>query len=351
MASNAASALLPMLAAGLLGVAVLGVGLWIWYAAALSKLFPRLGGEGWKGWAPVLNEAEILAQGGKPAWGVVFFFIPVVQLYGLYLKIVAAHRINKRFRHGGGFTLLAIILPPLWATLLATGRDPVADRTGTGSGSPVSAIRTRVTSPRAALARDASGYAIPSAAAAESALIDVVPGGPVTAVGEAPLIGSAPGILAAATRAEPEAQAAPAAAAVEAAPGSPVSSAAPAASASRPSVPPPRPSGERWALVLDDGSRLPLTAASIVLGRNPVAAPGVQALRIPDATRTLSKTHARLDRAGSGWTLTDLNSTNGVQAFSRDGSAAVLAPDAPTPVQGRILLGDVGMLLVLEGIG
>jgi len=328
MASNAAAALLPLLAAGL-AASALGVALWIWYAAALSRLFPRLGVEGWKGWAPVLNEAEILSQGGKPAWGVVFFFIPVVQLYGLYLKAVAAHRINKRFRHGGGFTLLAIVLPPLWATLLAGGRDPIADRSASaGSGSSASGIRTRVTSPRAALARDASGYAIPAAAPAEAAVIDVVPGGSATASGEAPR-GAEPGTHA------PPPQGAPAVA--------PTSPPAPAPTA--------RPSGERWALVLDDGSRLPLTAASIVLGRNPVASTGAQALRIPDATRSLSKTHARLERDGSGWILTDLGSTNGVQAFARDGSVASLAPGVPTPVRGRILLGDVGMLIVLDGVG
>ncbi|MDR2320974.1 MAG: DUF5684 domain-containing protein [Microbacterium sp.] len=326
MASNAAAALLPLLAAGL-AASALGIGLWIWYAAALSRLFPRLGVEGWKGWAPVLNEAEILSQGGKPAWGVVFFFIPVVQLYGLYLKAVAAHRINQRFRRGGGFTLLAIILPPLWATLLAGGRDPIADRSA-GSGSSAAGIRTRVTSPRATLARDASGYAIPAAARAEGALIDAVPGG------------SAPTPVAEPLGAEPGAR-------------TPPSQGTPAAAPTPPPAPTPTagPSGERWALVLDDGSRLPLTAASIVLGRNPVASAGAQALRIPDATRTLSKTHARLERDGSGWTLTDVNSTNGVQTFARDGSVAALAPGVPTPVQGRILLGDVGMLIVLDGVG
>lgn len=326
MASNAAAALLPLLAAGL-AASALGIGLWIWYAAALSRLFPRLGVEGWKGWAPVLNEAEILSQGGKPAWGVVFFFIPVVQLYGLYLKAVAAHRINQRFRRGGGFTLLAIILPPLWATLLAGGRDPIADRSA-GSGSSAAGIRTRVTSPRAALARDASGYAIPAAAPAEAALIDVVPGGSASTSGEAPR-GPEPGAR------------------------TPSPQGAPAAALTPPPAPTPtaHPSGERWALVLDDGSRLPLTAASILLGRNPVASAGAQALRIPDATRTLSKTHARLERDGSGWTLTDVNSTNGVQTFARDGSVAALAPGVPTPVQGRILLGDVGMLIVLDGVG
>lgn len=341
MASDIVAALLPMLATGLLGGAVLGIVLWIWYAAALSKLFPRLGGEGWKGWAPILNEAEILARGGKPAWGVVFFFIPVVQLYGLYLKIVATHRINRRFRHGGGFTLLAIVLPPLWATLLASGRDPVADTDAgaRGSGAPASAIRTRVTSPRAALARDASGYAIPLAAA-ESALIDAVPGGSATVPAQGVLVGSESAVAAVPARGTTPAPPAPA---------SPTPAPAPPTPAH--ATPPPAPSGERWALVLDDGSRLPLTAASVVLGRNPVASPGAQALLIPDATRTLSKTHARLDRDGSGWTLTDLGSTNGVRVLAHDGSAATPAPGVPTPVQGRILLGDVGMLIVLEGIG
>jgi hypothetical protein len=326
MASNAAAALLPLLAAGLLVAAALGLALWIWYAAALSKLFARLGVEGWKGWAPVLNEAEILSLGGKPAWGVVFFFIPVVQLYGLYLKIVAAHRINRRFRHGGGFTLLAIVLPPLWATLLAGGRDPVETRSAPSGSGSAAGTRTRVTSPRAALARDASGYAIPGALV-ESALIDAVPGGSATASGEA----------VAGSQAGPHVPPSP----VVPAPIATVATAAPA--------PPSGPPEERWALVLDDGSRLPLARPQIVLGRNPVAPAGAQALRIPDVTRTLSKTHARLERDGSGWTLTDLNSTNGVQAFARDGSVAALAPGVPTAVHGRILLGDVGMLIVLDG--
>lgn len=336
MASDIVAALLPMLAVGVVGGTVLGIVLWIWYAAALSKLFPRLGGEGWKGWAPVLNEAEILVRGGKPAWGVVFFFIPVVQLYGLYLKIVATHRINRRFRHGGGFTLLAIVLPPLWATLLASGRDPVqGSGTGAGgSGAPASAIRTRVTSPRAALARDASGYAIPVAAAADSALIDAVPGGSATVPAQGMPVGSEFAVAALPVRATTPAPSTP----------------APAPVVPAPAMPPRAQSAERWALVLDDGRRLPLTAASIVLGRNPVTPPGAQSLRIPDTTRTLSKTHARLDRNGSGWTLTDLNSTNGVQVVSGDGSAAVLAPEAPAEVQGRFLLGEVGMLIVLEGI-
>ncbi len=297
MALSVGSAMLPVLGVGGAVAVVLGIAIWVWYAIALSRLFPRLGGEGWKGWVPVLNEAEILARGGVPAWGVVFVFIPVVQLYGLYLKIVATHRIGARFRHGAGFTLLAILIPPLWATLLAAGPDPAPEAAPLpGSGPPTGGIRTRVASPRAVVARDPSGYAIPSSAA-EPAMIDAVP----AAVAPAPQ--------------------------------------------------PPAPAGERWILVLDDGTRIPLAGPTAVLGRAPAGGREDQVVRIPDATRTLSKTHARLDRDGTGWLLTDLNSTNGARVSGRDGGEGVLVAGVATPVHGRILLGDVGMLIVLDGAG
>ena len=144
------------------GVGVLvGLAVYVWYALALSRLFPRIDGEGWKGWVPVLNEAEILARGGVPAWSVVFYFIPIVQLYGIYLKVVATHRINRRFGRGAGMTVLAILLPPVWATILAWGTPPHPE------GERLAALQPgprRTAQPAAAPARDASGYTIPSLA-------------------------------------------------------------------------------------------------------------------------------------------------------------------------------------------
>ncbi|MFJ4045620.1 DUF5684 domain-containing protein [Microbacterium sp. NPDC089987] len=147
-------------------VLLITIGCYVWYALALSRLFPRIGGEGWKGWVPILNEAEILARGGVPAWSVVFYFIPLVQLYGLYLKIVATHRINKRFGRGGGMTALAVLLPPVWATVLAWGVPPYPE------GDRLAALQPgprRTPQPAPAPARDASGYAIPSLAPPQSA--------------------------------------------------------------------------------------------------------------------------------------------------------------------------------------
>ncbi|MFJ2543420.1 DUF5684 domain-containing protein [Microbacterium sp. NPDC087589] len=141
--------------------ALIGIAIYVWYAYALSRLFPRIDGEGWKGWVPILNEAEILARGGVPAWSVVFYFIPIVQLYGIYLKVVATHRINRRFGRGAGMTVLAILLPPVWATVLAWGAPPYPE------GERLAALQPgprRNAQPAAAPARDASGYTIPSLA-------------------------------------------------------------------------------------------------------------------------------------------------------------------------------------------
>jgi hypothetical protein len=136
----------PAIAAviGLLIWLLVAVGLYLWYAFALAKLFPKLGAESWKGWVPVLNDMEILVRGGVPGWSIVFAFIPFVSFYYLYLRIVAAHRIGVRFGRGAGTTVFAVVLPPLWATLLATAQpvtgEPLEQRVAGYAGMPAEPV-------------------------------------------------------------------------------------------------------------------------------------------------------------------------------------------------------------------
>lgn len=499
----ATSSMIVFVIGGVLAAAV-AIGVYVWYALALSKLFPRLGGEGWKGWVPILNESEILARGGVPAWSVVFYFIPLVNLYGLYLKIVATHRINVSRGRGAGSTVLAILLPPVWATVLAWGPEAGSGRQGVQMTPPTLEARVApVMNP--AVARDASGYTIPSlvppaaplpAAPVQTGVPPVpgipapaAPGAPAanfgppaptapapTAPFDAPAIPAAaavpppppahaappvptaasPGQYPAASAApEPQqypvppaapalqpiapAQPAPAASfAPPAAAAAPASVAPPATPASSP-VPPTTPSvGQpgtvrpappmfapetplavapapalpeapiahppafeqpipvpgaaapvasvvlgadalpedvdrtvvtprrtddedleatvvvdrrsrmRWYLVLEDGTRLPLTGEAVVLGRNPDAVPGEQQLAVPDRTRTLSKTHARLDLQGEEWRLTDLHSTNGVVLVADDGTETLLDPGESVMGTGRFILGEVALQVVRD---
>ena len=98
-------------------------------------------------------------------------------------------------------------------------------------------------------------------------------------------------------------------------------------------------------LELDSGQRLTLDAA-LVLGRNPSAPPDAPAeiYRWTDLSRTLSKSHARLEWDGRLVWVTDLSSTNGT--FVRTGSASQpLLPHQRTPLTGETIL-ELGDRLV-----
>lgn len=104
----------------------------------------------------------------------------------------------------------------------------------------------------------------------------------------------------------------------------------------------------RWELALPDASTVTLSADVVVLGRNPVSDPShprAQLVAVVDATRTVSKTHARLERRGDTWRITDLGSTNGILIPSPLGADVELQPGEDVEVTGRFLLGDAALRL------
>jgi hypothetical protein len=109
-------------------VLVVAVAVYVWYALALSRVFPKVGLDGWRGAVPFLNEAEILHLGGFPYWTIAIVVIPVVNVFGIVLHAIAAHRLGRRLGRGAGATVLAVLLPPVWASVLAWGRtgEPAA---------------------------------------------------------------------------------------------------------------------------------------------------------------------------------------------------------------------------------
>jgi hypothetical protein len=405
---------------------------------------------------PSLNEAELLARGGVPAWSVVYYFIPIVQFYGLYLRFVALSRINAQFGYGTGMSVLGLLMSPVWASVLAWGKArtaPVLDErvaamvpsSGTGPLAEDSDLPTFTTSAEP-VAEEPAAPAPAAATGAEPAVIHnpwaptspldaptptvaipaaIVPPSPSAAT-VVPAVAAPPAAMPASAPPAPPvvsnlAAPPPAPAAAEPAPVSQFPAFAPApdpvevpaperiepveipaepaperiepveipapepvevpapdpepvAPPAPAETPPPaapveaeveaeveddedeyastvvvdRRPNVRWALLLDDGRSFPLTAESVELGRKPEgSAPGVQYLPIPDTTRTLSKTHARLTVADGLWTVTDLNSTNGVLSVAGD-VETLLPAGSSTPVPERFILGKVGMRVVFE---
>lgn len=97
------------------------------------------------------------------------------------------------------------------------------------------------------------------------------------------------------------------------------------------------------ALVFDDGTSFDLPdGTDIVLGRNPQAPEGAQAMSFLDDTRSMSKTHARLRRDGEAITVHDAGSTNGTALVDDDGNETIIEGDMTSTLRAgsKVRFGD-----------
>lgn len=96
------------------------------------------------------------------------------------------------------------------------------------------------------------------------------------------------------------------------------------------------------------GRTVALVADVVILGRQPApdpAYPRAQLVVVDDGTRTVSKTHARLELKSDGWQVTDLHSTNGVLIPTLMGTEEEIGPGSPVPAGDRFRLGDTQVTL------
>ena len=136
-----------------------------------------------------------------------------------------------------------------------------------------------------------------------------------------------------------------------------VSSSATVAASTRATMPAstaPAPPVTDWVLEFDDGSRV-VAAASGLLGRGPVAAPGEpadQLVPLIDESMRISKTHAGYGIDADGFWLCDRASRNGVVVTLPDGATRSLPPGVRTPVPAgaRVTLGGRSFM-VTHGSG
>lgn len=94
-------------------------------------------------------------------------------------------------------------------------------------------------------------------------------------------------------------------------------------------------------LVADDGTERSVQQP-VVVGRNPSASDEEVLFVFKDDTRSVSKTHLRIDGTGEDITVTDLGSTNGSAILREDGSRESLVPNTATvlPAGASVAIGD-----------
>ncbi|MFG6444375.1 FHA domain-containing protein [Microbacterium sp. P07] len=312
----------------------------VWYALGLARVLQAHGAEAWRAWVPLLNDAEVLRLGRVDPVKVSLLLVPFVCVYAVVLRALAAHRINVGVGRGAGATTLAVLLPPVWAMVIA-GDEPVAaaspddddaDETPELAASGVVAVGALPPAftppPAAAWAPAAPPVLAPPAA--------VVP--PATTA--TPLAPAAAPVAAAPVVAAPPVAAPPVAA-------PPVTVVPDAGPYRRRSLEAPLDdetsiaSGPRaWQLVVPSGEVLPITARTVVLGRNPQSRRGeAQYVTVTDDTRTVSKEHAQLQWAGGAWSISDLGSVNGISLVDGSGAEQPVSAASPVPVSGDFFLG------------
>ncbi|WP_417563454.1 FHA domain-containing protein [Microbacterium sp.] len=119
--------------------------------------------------------------------------------------------------------------------------------------------------------------------------------------------------------------------------------AVPSASAPVPATPAPVPTMTVM-LVFDTGQReLVAVPSAVNIGRSPSETQrGDVLIAVDDPSRTVSKTHARLENTLEGTWVTELGSTNGSALLDEDGTVRVLEADRRTFVEDgvRVRLGD-----------
>ncbi|GAB3400499.1 hypothetical protein GCM10027515_08370 [Schumannella luteola] len=112
---------------GVIGIVIslisvlISVGVYVWLGLMLSKLFPHFGSEGWRGWVPVLNVAEILHIGGYSRLLVLLSLVPGGSVVVVIFTALSAHKIGQRLGKPTWYVVLAVVLLPLWAMLLLRG--------------------------------------------------------------------------------------------------------------------------------------------------------------------------------------------------------------------------------------
>ncbi|AMB57650.1 FHA domain-containing protein [Microterricola viridarii] len=106
-----------------------------------------------------------------------------------------------------------------------------------------------------------------------------------------------------------------------------------------------------WVFESESGQRVPLSAEVVLLGRNPSPLAGfedAQLVTVRDLGRTVSKTHARVQRHENGWQITDLSSTNGVYLIGPDGNEIELEPGIAVATTDQFILGDMSARIFQE---
>lgn len=100
------------------GGSIIGLIVGILVIAGLWMVFTKAGKPGWAAIIPIYNIIVLLQIAGKPAWWIILFLIPLVNVVALVLVWMG---IAKAFGKGTGYAIGLLLLSPVFVPLLGFG--------------------------------------------------------------------------------------------------------------------------------------------------------------------------------------------------------------------------------------
>jgi hypothetical protein len=97
--------------------------LYVLMAVSLSSLFRKVGVESWIAWVPVYNLWKWLEVGGQQGWLALFSLLPYGGIVSGVFLWIGMYRTGIAFGKTGGFLVLGILLPFVWAFILGGPRE------------------------------------------------------------------------------------------------------------------------------------------------------------------------------------------------------------------------------------
>lgn len=104
-------------AIGAFGI-IIYLGIIVLMIASMWKVFTKAGKPGWAAIIPIYNVIILLEIIGKPAWWIILYLIPLVNIV---VAIIITNLLSKSFGKGTGFTLGLIFLGFIFLPILGFG--------------------------------------------------------------------------------------------------------------------------------------------------------------------------------------------------------------------------------------
>ena len=105
-------------------------------ALALSKFFAKVGVEPWIAWVPFYSTWRWLEVGGHQGWYSLLRLVPYAGIVTSVFLWMGMYRTGIAFRKDGGFLVLGIFLPFVWAFILGSEQEQYHPELITQAGYP-----------------------------------------------------------------------------------------------------------------------------------------------------------------------------------------------------------------------